>query len=45
MIDLILMWAVGVATGLAIRIGRERIARLEGIAIGRREGRSQAYRR
>lgn len=38
------IWLVGLVTGIAIRIGRERQAELRGIAIGRRQGWSQAYR-
>jgi len=38
-------WLLGLLTGLVIRIGREKQAELRGIAIGRRQGRSQAFRR
>jgi len=38
-------WIIGLLTGLALRIGREKNAELRGIAIGRRQRRSQAYRR
>lgn len=45
MIELAALWIIGLATGIAIRIGRERKAYLRGVAVGRRQGRAQAYRR
>lgn len=44
MIDILIGWLIGLATGLCICVGRERSAELRGIAIGRRQRRSQAFR-